>query len=331
VFEATFGPAIEALNAERLRRPRRSAEIVLGTPPEAPRVSLVVTLYGRVDFMDLQLGLFSAAPMRRWRSSTCWTTRAAPWRPSNWRAPCHARYGLPFRLILLEENQGFAVANNVGAAAARGRHVCLMNSDVFPLAQQGMGFLAALAERLEAEPGLGAVGPLLLYEDGTVQHAGMTYERVNGLPDWFFPMHPGKGRPPGRVSRRALAITGACVMLRRADWQALGGFDEGYVIGDFEDSDLCLRLRERGLAAASRPAGRCFTWSGSRRRLRRPGASTPPCSTRGGTTGAGAARRCWKGKGREAREGGGRAGAAGAGGQPHPPEPHARRGRDRGL
>jgi GT2 family glycosyltransferase len=247
VFEATLGPAIEALNAERLRRPRRSAEIVLGTPPEAPRVSLVVTLYGRVDFMDLQLGLFSAAPDAAVEIVYVLDDPRRAMEAEQLARSCHARYGLPFRLILLEENQGFAVANNVGAAAARGRHVCLMNSDVFPLAQQGMGFLAALAERLEAEPGLGAVGPLLLYEDGTVQHAGMTYERVNGLPDWFFPMHPGKGRPPGRVSRRALAITGACVMLRRADWQALGGFDEGYVIGDFEDSDLCLRLRERGL------------------------------------------------------------------------------------
>jgi GT2 family glycosyltransferase len=126
-----------------------------------------------------------------------------------------------------------------------------MNSDVFPLAQQGMGFLGGLAERLEADAGLGVVGPLLLYEDGTVQHAGMAYERVHGLPDWSFPVHPGKARPPGMVGlQEALAITGACMMLRRADWQALAGFDEGYVIGDFEDSDLCLRLRERGLRCA---------------------------------------------------------------------------------
>ncbi|HZH47872.1 MAG TPA: galactosyltransferase-related protein [Roseococcus sp.] len=88
----------------------------------------------------------------------------------------------------------------------------------------------------------------------------MHFERVHGLPPWPFPIHDRKAQPPpeGTSLLPAHAITGACVLLRRTDWDALGGFDEGYVIGDFEDSDLCLRLAERGLSCAVDPAVRLY-------------------------------------------------------------------------
>ena len=50
--------------------------------------------------------------------------------------------------------------------------------------------------------------------------------------------------------RRAVAITAACMVLRTAQARSLGGFDEAYAIGDFEDSDLCLKLRQLGLGCA---------------------------------------------------------------------------------
>jgi len=56
----------------------------------------------------------------------------------------------------------------------------------------------------------------------------------------------------------AAAITAACMMLRRAEADELGGFDEDYVIGDFEDSDLCRRLAARGLGCAVDPAVRLY-------------------------------------------------------------------------
>lgn len=248
VMNATLGPAVAAMNEARLARPRHHATLTFGAPVAAPRRSLVITLYGRLDFMEIQLGLFSAAPDPACEIIYVLDDPRLTAEAERMAVSCEARFGLPFRLLLLEENWGFAPANNIGAAAARGAHLCLMNSDVFPMARQGMGFLPALSARLDASPGLGAVGPLLLYEDGTVQHAGMTYETVHGLPPWPFPQHPGKARAPGASAglQPALALTGACLMLRQADWARLGGFDEGYVIGDFEDSDLCLRLREAG-------------------------------------------------------------------------------------
>jgi GT2 family glycosyltransferase len=65
-------------------------------------------------------------------------------------------------------------------------------------------------------------------------------------------MHDRKGwRPPPRGGLvQCAAITGACIVIDRALVRDLGGFDEDFVIGDFEDADLCLKLHERGLARA---------------------------------------------------------------------------------
>lgn len=252
VMERTIAPAVAALNAARLARPRPAAELDFGTPPSAPRISVVVPLHGRVDFMELQLALFSARPDPSVELIYVLDDPRRREETERLALAAEARFGLPFRLVILEENLGFAPACNEGAKRARAPILCLLNSDVFPLADQGMGAFAPLAARLAADPGLGAVGPLLLFEDGTVQHEGMRHETVRGLPPWPFPIHPRKAHapPPGAALLEAPAITGACMVLRRTDWEALGGFDEGYVIGDFEDSDLCLALRARGLRCA---------------------------------------------------------------------------------
>ena len=144
---------------------------------------------------------------------------------------------------------GYAPANNAGLRAARGSHICFLNSDVFPGQDD---WIDALVARLAANPQLGAVGPTLLFEDDTVQHRGLTYEPLPEYADWLFPMHPGKGMriPARRGLEYYQAITGACMVMTRALAERLGGFDETYVIGDFEDSDLCLRIGALGLARA---------------------------------------------------------------------------------
>lgn len=252
VMEGTIGPAVAALNAARLARPRPATELSFGAPPAAPRLSVVVPLHGRVDFMELQLALFSARPDPAVELIYVLDDPRRREECERLALAAEARFGLPFRLLLLEENLGFAPACNEGAKRARAPLLCLLNSDVFPLPDAGMGAFAPLCDRLAADPGLGTVGPLLLYEDGTVQHEGMRHEAVRGLPPWPFPIHPRKAQaaPAGAALLEVPAITGACMVLRRAEWEAMGGFDEGYVIGDFEDSDLCLQLRARGLRCA---------------------------------------------------------------------------------
>ena len=253
-----FGPAITLLNNDRLRRPPGFQEITFGTPPAKPALSIIVALYGRLDFMEYQLGFAS-------RHTPSFPVEYLyvlddPGKKRECESLCASlfqRFGIPIRLIELDRNMGFAPANNVGLDLARGEHVCFLNSDVFAGTDDWMERMVA---RLKANPRLGAVGPLLLYEDDCVQHQGMNFERLPLFADWHFPMHIRKGwRPPeGDTLLPALAITGACMVMRRSLAQEFGGFDESYIIGDFEDSDLCLKLRERNLTCAVDLAARLY-------------------------------------------------------------------------
>jgi GT2 family glycosyltransferase len=123
------------------------------------------------------------------------------------------------------------------------------------------GWLDRMVADLEDDETLGMVGALLLFEDGTVQHQGLTFERLPQLGAWPFPMHPGKGRLPSAPEQPVQlveAVTGACMVLRTDLARELGGFDEGFAIGDFEDSDLCLRIRSKGLGLAVDHRARLF-------------------------------------------------------------------------
>ncbi len=248
-FAGVVGPSIGALNAERLRRRPQVSVVTLGDAPAAPRHSVIVPLYGRIDFLEYQAALFARQGLP---DTELIYVLDDPPRRRDLEAlalSVHQRFRLPLRLLMLDRNMGFAPANNIALDHARGEFVCFLNSDVFPDAP---GWLDALAGRLEADPELGAVGPLLLFENGAVQHQGMDFEALGEFGGWMFPMHPRKGlKPPSDPALlHSRAITAACLVMRRALADDLGGFDEAYIIGDFEDADLCMRIGQRGLACA---------------------------------------------------------------------------------
>ena len=157
----------------------------------------------------------------------------------------HQLFGVPFRVVWYGENRGYAGANNIGASFARGKHLVLLNSDVIP---QQPGWLSTLGSALETLPAAGAVGPLLQFGDGAIQHAGM-YPRTDvSWPGFILNTHRHMGMAwtgDDRPSQHPM-LTAACLMLRTEDFRRVGGFDENYLIGDFEDSDLCLSLRKLG-------------------------------------------------------------------------------------
>lgn len=249
-FDHVLGPSIASLNADRLHSRPTVREIAFGTPPAAPDLSVIVTLYGRVDFMEYQLGLLSAhTPAIAIEYLYVLDDPALVWQAETLCASLFARFRIPLTLFVLDRNMGYAPANNIALAAARAPHVCFMNSDVFP---DTPDWAERLRARLAADPGLGAVGPLLLFEDGSVQHQGMHFERIPAMGNLHFPLHDRKGwKPPDATGLLPVpAATAACLMLATDRARGLGGIDEAYLIGDFEDADLCLRLRQRGLACA---------------------------------------------------------------------------------
>ena len=150
-----------------------------------------------------------------------------------------ALFGASFKAVRMPENVGFARGCNAGARAADGELLFFLNNDTTLTPR----WLPPLREAM-ADPKVGAVGPLLLYPDGTVQHCGIYITPFNAvghlyehLPGTFAAAH--KNHP-------LQAITGAAIMLRKAEFEACGAFHESYRNG-FEDIDLCFSLRARGL------------------------------------------------------------------------------------
>jgi GT2 family glycosyltransferase len=250
VFDKVVGPAIELLNRGRLKQRPQVGVLEFGTPPAEPRFTIIVPLYGRIDFVEHQLALFSAHPPSRGFDFIYVLDDPPKRREAQFLfASAYERYGIPFRALLFDRNVGFAPANNIGLQYARGEYVCFLNSDAFPGTPD---WLERLAGRLERHPELGAVGPLLLYEDDSIQHQGMSFRQLREFGDWYFAQHPGKGLQPNGATglRQCISITGACMVMKRELAERVGGFDEAYAIGDFEDSDLCLKLHRMGLDCA---------------------------------------------------------------------------------
>jgi GT2 family glycosyltransferase len=250
LYDHIFGPAIAALNAQRMAQRPRVSRLVLGPPVQAPRFSVIVPLYGRVDFMEMQMALFANLGLGDDVELIYVLDDPPRTRQTQMlAASLYERFRLPFTLLCLSSNMGFAPANNIGLAAARGTYLCYLNSDVLPASGD---WLKRLAERLDADPTLGVVGPVLLFEDGSVQHQGIFFKALPQFANWWFPHHTRKGfRPPAPQGlQRQHAITGAAMLLRREQACRCGGFDEAFVIGDFEDTDLCFKLSQNGLGAA---------------------------------------------------------------------------------
>jgi GT2 family glycosyltransferase len=122
------------------------------------------------------------------------------------------------------------------------------------------GWLAPLLGRLARHRRLAAVGPKLLFDSGAIQHAGLFFRRgADGqwLNDHCFKGFP-RHHPPACRARRVPGVTGAALVVRRAAFEAAGGFSTDYIIGDFEDSDLCLALRAAGGEIGYEPAAELF-------------------------------------------------------------------------
>ena len=156
------------------------------------------------------------------------------------------------RLLCNAENRLYAEANNQGARLARGRLLCLLNSDT----EVRPGALHMLARFLDEHPGHAAVAPRLVNADGSLQRA------CRRLPTLLEPLieSTSLGRiPPGawlswwarmgdfdhRASRDVAQPPGACFLMRTEEYLALGGLDPELSLF-FNDVDLCLALRRRG-------------------------------------------------------------------------------------
>jgi GT2 family glycosyltransferase len=148
-------------------------------------------------------------------------------------------YGERIQVLSLGANVGFARACNEGAAVASGEAIVFLNNDTEPQ----VGWLEALLVYADRHPEAEVGGAKLVYPTGTVQHAGVVFGQ-DGYPHNLY-----AGLPPDHAaverSRALQAVTGACMLVRRAVFERIGGFDPGYE-NSLEDVDLCLRVGAEG-------------------------------------------------------------------------------------
>lgn len=154
------------------------------------------------------------------------------------------RRKIGWTVLTKDEPFNYSRLNNSAAKLAKGKILCFLNDDVVV---EDPYFLKNLAE-LAIQSGVGAVGPILRYPDGNVQHAGIyLWNRGDAY-------HLGNGQPVAKleslnipiVPHRVTAVTGACLVIESDNFWLVDGFSEEFVVG-LNDVDLCLKLTQKGL------------------------------------------------------------------------------------
>ncbi|MFZ6021502.1 MAG: glycosyltransferase family 2 protein [Chloroflexota bacterium] len=156
----------------------------------------------------------------------------------------------------------FSRACNQGAAKATGELLLFLNNDTEIIDPHWLKNLAGVLQI----PGVGAVGPKLLYPDGSVQHAGIVIGLEGHASHVFMGVKSDIYTPYGYVDwmRNVSAVTGACMMVRRDVFEQVGGFDESLTLA-FGDVDLCLRIIDAGYRIVYTPDVKLIHYEGRSR------------------------------------------------------------------
>ena len=170
----------------------------------------------------------------------------------------------PFRdrlkVLRNKENLGFTRANNMGAAQAQGEYLLILNSDtkVFP------DTLSRLVAFADAHPQAGAVGPLVLNNDGSFQLSyGRPFSLFSELWQKAIATPAARRRDPGQLKTREVGWVSGCCLLTRSGYFPGGQvFDEGVFLY-FDDSELCTRLRKMGHTVFFYPLARIVHYGGA--------------------------------------------------------------------
>jgi O-antigen biosynthesis protein len=165
------------------------------------------------------------------------------------------------RLVRWSAPFNFSAKVDRGAVHARGEHLLLLNDDIEPITPDWIRTMVDLL----AEPGVGMVGALLLYDDGTVQHAGHLYEAESAG-------HIAHLWPEGRddalgslaVDREVSGVSAACAMLPAELFERIGGMS-ALLPGNYNDADLCLKVRRAGRTIVVTPRARLFHYESKTR------------------------------------------------------------------
>lgn len=217
------------------------SQVRLPSAATRPLVSLIIPTFGKVDYTLRCLASIAAAPPQ----VSIETIVVDDASPDPRVAALAAVHGI--RLVRRKENLGFLRSCNDAARLAQGDLIMLLNNDteVMP------GAIDALAGLLLQRDDAGIAGARLLFPSGKQQEAGCIVWRDGSI--WNYGRRDDPRKPQYCYRREVDYVSGAAIMLRRALWEQLGGFDEHFLPAYCEDSDLAFRVRAAGLKVFYQP------------------------------------------------------------------------------
>lgn len=211
----------------------------LPNPP--PRVSIIVPTRDRVDL--LRTCIRSLYAKTQYPSFEVLIVDNQSEQPETREFFAELEASGQARILRFDEAFNYSAINNMAARAAAGDILCLLNNDIEVVEAGWLGELVSHAVR----PKIGAVGPMLYFPDRTIQHAGVILglggvanHIYSGQPEGF-PGHGGRAL----VAQNMSAVTGACLVVERKKYLAVGGMEEELSVA-FNDVDFCLRLQSGG-------------------------------------------------------------------------------------
>ncbi|MDY7577607.1 glycosyltransferase [Herbaspirillum sp. RTI4] len=151
------------------------------------------------------------------------------------------------RVVANEVNMGFLRSCNRGAEQARGEYLCFLNNDT----EVTPGWLDSLYQTFTKFPGTGLAGSKLVYPDGVLQEAGGIIWKDGSA--WNFGRYEDQLAPVYNYAREVDYCSGASILVPTKLFADLQGFDEHYVPAYCEDSDLALKIRDRGYRVIYQP------------------------------------------------------------------------------
>lgn len=155
----------------------------------------------------------------------------------------------PVRLVPYDAAFNFSATINLGAAHASGRYLLMLNDDTEVVSADWLVRMLDAA----AAPGVGAVGARLLFEDGTLQHAGHTYRTSLDHVGFGLPADDAGRTGLLKLRREVAGVTAACLLTPAEVFDAVGGLCTGFP-GNYNDVDYCMKVRFAGWRIVYEPA-----------------------------------------------------------------------------
>ncbi len=215
-----------------------------------PTVSVIIPVYGKVEYSLQCLASISTHP-----SKTKYEVLVVDdCSPDDSFSILERVKGV--RLVRNAKNLGFVRTCNHGASLARGEYLHFLNNDTTVTD----GWLDELVKTFANFEGAAIAGSKLVYPDGSLQEAGaIVWQDASA---WNYGNGKDPDAPEYNYARISDYVSGASLMVTRAFFESVSGFDELYAPGYCEDSDLCFKARDKGYKVVYQPLSKVVHYEG---------------------------------------------------------------------